>query len=333
MGLDLEFKDKSRWIQAFRAWAIIAVVVIHTTPEGWQQIVIQPWANFSVATFLFLSGYLTKLHPTDWSSFCKRRILRVAFPYLIWATAYSLPYIYKDGLEVIIPGLLKAAWCAPLYYLLVYVQLVLLTPCLARLAQSRHWHLGLWITPIALLLFKYDVFFGITLDNALTWLWPDLCYFFFAWLSFYYLGLLLGNQRLVLKLPQWQTIFIAYCLAVGLQIAEGEFWNFWGVGSNAGTQLKLSSLLSSGVFAIMIHSILQSNRPYTIPKFWTTLGNYSFGIYLTHILVITILKKTPIYDYLPYPINSAVVVVISCLGCHLGYKILGSRISAWLGLR
>ena len=44
----------------FRAIAIIAVVVIHTTPAGQWQVFCKPFINFAVATFIFLSGYLTK---------------------------------------------------------------------------------------------------------------------------------------------------------------------------------------------------------------------------------------------------------------------------------
>ena len=48
-------------LQVFRALVVIAVVMIHTTPKGNCQVFCRPFVNFAVATFLFLSGYLTKL--------------------------------------------------------------------------------------------------------------------------------------------------------------------------------------------------------------------------------------------------------------------------------
>lgn len=76
-------QEKNNTIQLFRALAIIAVVIIHTTPEGVCQIVYRPFVNFSVATFLFLSGYMTKAENNDWGTFFKKRIKRVAVPYVI----------------------------------------------------------------------------------------------------------------------------------------------------------------------------------------------------------------------------------------------------------
>ena len=54
-------ETRNNMVQIFRALAIIAVVMIHTTPLGNYQVLCRPFINFSVATFLFLSGYLTKV--------------------------------------------------------------------------------------------------------------------------------------------------------------------------------------------------------------------------------------------------------------------------------
>ena len=53
----------------FRGMAIIAVVMIHTTPAGQWQIFCKPFINFAVAAFVFLSGYLTKTDNDNWPKF------------------------------------------------------------------------------------------------------------------------------------------------------------------------------------------------------------------------------------------------------------------------
>lgn len=88
---------RNNHIQVLRALAIIAVVMIHTTPHGIPQVVCRPFVNFSVATFLFLSGYLTKIENANWFAFYKKRILRVFIPYLIWTIIYSLSSIQNGG--------------------------------------------------------------------------------------------------------------------------------------------------------------------------------------------------------------------------------------------
>ena len=91
-------KTKSDLIQIFRAFAIIAVVMIHTTPMGKYQVFCRPFINFSVATFLFISGYLTKIDTNNWSTFYRKRITRVLFPYIFWTIIYTLPVIHSKGL-------------------------------------------------------------------------------------------------------------------------------------------------------------------------------------------------------------------------------------------
>ena len=83
-------KTRNNMIQIFRALSIIAVVMIHTTPSGVWQVFCRPFINFSVATFLFLSGYLTKIENDNWYVFLQKRIIRVIIPYIIWTILYTV---------------------------------------------------------------------------------------------------------------------------------------------------------------------------------------------------------------------------------------------------
>ena len=66
-------KIKNPKIQIIRALAIIAVVMIHTCQNGIMQVYTRPFINFAVATFLFLSGYLTDISNIDIKEFYKKR--------------------------------------------------------------------------------------------------------------------------------------------------------------------------------------------------------------------------------------------------------------------
>ena len=99
----------NRDIQILRAIAVIAVVMIHTTPAGQWQVFCKPIINFAVATFIFLSGYLTKTDNDNWLKFYVRRITRVLVPYIIWTAIYSIPDIRSAGPSALVKNLLCTA--------------------------------------------------------------------------------------------------------------------------------------------------------------------------------------------------------------------------------
>lgn len=321
-------KPKNNLIQIFRALAIIAVVMIHTTPPGEWQVFCRPFINFSVATFLFLSGFLTKIEQKSWYAFCKKRIIRVIIPYIIWTILYSFPAILNLDFGRLLKNLITAQACVPFYYIFVYIQFVILTPFLSKLAKSRYKHIGWVIAPVSILIFKYyGLLTGFEYNGYITLAWADSC---LGWFTFYYLGLLLGNQ-IIEKNYSIRSLLGLYILSIILQIAEGYGWLLLG-DANCGTQLKLTSLLTSSLFLLIIYATLKQGI--TIKSsFLRLLGDHSFGIYLCHIMVIIILSRIPYYSAIPFPINSAIVILVSLGGCYLGSRICGPKISSWLGLK
>ena len=314
-------------VQIFRAFAIIAVVMIHTTPLGNYQVLCRPFVNFSVATFLFLSGYLTKIENDNWGAFYKKRIVRVLVPYVIWTVLYTLSSRHLGKLPV---NLLTAKAAAPMYYIFVYIQFVLLTPLLGKLAISRYQFLGWFVAPISVIVFKYYwLLTGQELNPYVSLIWSDAC---LGWFTFYYLGLILGN-RIIERHYSLKTLVLLYISSIVLQIAEGYGWLMLGE-TNCGTQLKLSSFLTSSLFLLIAYAILKSVHFDIKNKFLRMLGDYSFGIYLCHIMVINILSAfVPIYKSIPYPITSFIVVLLSLCSCYIGNKICGDKYSKWIGLK
>ena len=64
-------------------------------------------------------------------------------------------YALQWGIDKILFNLLTAKASAAFYYMFVYVQFVLLTPLLFRLAQSRLRWVGWLVAPLSVLLFRY----------------------------------------------------------------------------------------------------------------------------------------------------------------------------------
>ena len=312
----------------FRAIAIIAVVMIHTTPAGQWQVFCKPFINFAVATFIFLSGYLTKTDNDNWLKFYIRRITRVLVPYIIWTAIYSIPDIRSAGPSALVKNLLCANATTTLYYIFVYIQFVLLTPLLGKLAKSPYRHLGWLIAPLSVILFKYIPVFGdIQLGKHIELFWNDAC---LGWFTFYYLGLILGN-RIIDRQFNIRNLAVLYCASLLLQMAEGYLW-FTVDPAGCGSQLKLSSILSSTIFMLIIYCVL--NRGSNDPKrrLLCTIGDYSFGIYLVHMMILKAMEPLDFYSVIPYPITSLIVLSVSFIFCYISSAVLGKKASRWAGL-
>ncbi len=322
--------EKNNTIQIFRALAIIAVVMIHTCPPGEWQIYCRPFINFSVATFLFLSGYLTKTENDNWKAFYKNRITRVIIPYIIWTILYSSLTVLKSGdVSCIAKNLLTARAAATMYYIFVYIQFVLLTPLLGKLAKSKYRNLGWFVAPLSTLIFKYySLLSGIELNPYVSLFWGDCC---LGWFTYYYLGLVLGNHFIERNFSL-RSLVVLYFASMILQMAEGYGWLMLGE-ANCGTQIKLTSFLTSTIFLLIIYTILKKPHFAINSKFLRLLGDYSFGIYLCHIMVMRVLAKVPYYSEVPFPVNSAIVVLVSLACCCLGYRMLGNKLSGWMGIK
>ena len=313
-------------IQVFRALAIMAVILAHTCPLGLMTVICRPFVNLCVPLFLFLSGYLTKLDNRDWGAVFKKRTIRVLIPYLIWTVLYT---IEAGNIKKLPVNILTTGGAAHLYYIFVYIQFVLLTPLMGRLARSKYQFVGWLIAPIALALYKYiPLLTGHPLNFYVHTVCWNAC---LGWFTFYYLGLLLGN-RIMVKKYSLTVLIVLYAVSILLQIGEGYAWMRLG-GSNPGTVLKYSSLVTGTIACLIAYTILERGGLKKDYKWLVTVGNYSFGLYLSHVLIMHLLKLTPYYNALPYVVNTALVFAVSFGICYLGDQLLGKKVSRWFGFR
>lgn len=316
--------EKNKKIQVLRGLAIMSVVFIHTSNGGMCQVFCRPFINFAVGMFLFLSGYLTKIDRSDWHTLFEKRISKVLIPYVIWTILYSLPYTTPKELFL---NLITSRSSANLYYIFVYIQFVVLTPLLGRLAKSKVQWVGWLIAPLSVLIFKYYwLLTGTHLNKYVSIVWGVSC---LGWFTYYYLGLILGNG-LLKKILLLRTVIVLFVLSFPLQMLEGYWWLLLGE-NNCGTQVKLSSFFTTSLFLIISYYYLIDERIKLNSKVLLYLGDYSFGIFFFHIIVIRVLKHVPLYNSIPFPISSIIVLFVSFWAVYFGKKILGDRVSGWIG--
>jgi len=316
----------SNKIQVLRGLAIIAVVFIHNTPGGLAQVWCRPFINFSVGLFLFLSGLLSSVE--KWNP--KKRIIKVIIPYFIWTLVYVVIYNYKTPYSlplIYVKNLLTANSAAIMYYIFVYCEFTLLIPLIDKLSKSKIKWIGFLISPVEIIVMRlFPLILGYELNKYVAMVLNISC---LGWFTYFYLGYLIGNKRIEIKASTLKLV-VAWGIAIVLQILEG-YWYLSMGEQNCGTQVKLLAILAGSLFMLLAYKyITYENAPSS--KFLKILGDKSFGIYFSHLAIMSVLGKIPFYKTIViYPFNAIVAIMVSLICVIIGGKILG-RFAKYLAL-
>lgn len=333
-------KEKDFFFQKIRGICIIAVVLIHATGNISNSetfiLVLRQFINFPVAVFFFISGYFIKkelfIEKEYSKNFIFKRVSRILIPYLFWSflSLILLQKFYGFNLKIILINLLTGQIVSIYYFVIVLIQLILITPILMLVIDNKiaKMILGL-ITPITLILF-----YIITLLFNIDIKFPYYALPFPIWILFYYYGILVGNDKELENTISKNIIknVVFYILLLLISIVEAFILYFrFNLYSFAISQIKISSYLCT-YFLINIFIWLKSNINKKRHRRSTLIGigNYSFGIYLIHMFVLDIVIK--IYNKLPntiVPIYLITVTTITILICFLiiwlTKKIIGNK--------
>lgn len=318
--------NKSHKIQALRGLSIIAVVFIHNTPAGTAQIWCRPFFNFSVGMFLFLSGMLSCAK--NWNPL--KRIMKICIPYFIWTLIYVLLKNYNSLSQisiVYIKNLITGRSAAVMYYVFVYCELTLLIPMIDKLARSKYKWIGFLITPIEIIVMRLiPLILGNDMNEYVSLLMDLSC---LGWFTYYYLGYLLGNGIIKIKSSTSKIVLLWICSIV-LQILEG-YWYYSMGDLNCGTQNKLTAILSGVLFILLAYKYIETENTLA-PKTLRFLGGYSFGIFFSHLAVMSVLNLIPFYrNIIIYPFNAIITITITLICAVIGKKLLG-RIAKYFAL-
>ena len=300
-------KRNNFW-QMVRGLCILAVILIHCPtgiPYGsgslefgiWM--IIRQFINFPVAIFIFLAGYFTneeKVLSDIKHYYVYRGGLRLLLPYVIWSIIYSLYSILSAavaGKEIVwrtvAKNILIGKASPQLYYVLVLLQLVLITPFLLREIKKRSKisHCLWFITPLYLVyVYIYNILKGR----------EPLLYatIFAAWFIFYYLGL---NVRLgVVKFPlkKIPDKVVGILLGIGYSISIFEAILLMRITNNPGfavSQIRLGCFLTNMVLIAAFLKISEKSRWQQRESWLSQIGDLSYGIYYIHYLILMIVVK------------------------------------------
>lgn len=344
-------------LDIIKAWAIIAVVVIHTVSLSYQYYPRESWSwdglliidqisRFCVPIFVALSGYGLGIRNMDigwnYSVFIKRRVVKLFPWYLFWS---GVIYLYIRTSEewnhvehfsvwkLVLLG--KADY--HLYFVPMIVSLYFIFPILAFALKKWGWKLvaGLGVFEAILYLVtsleaeKYIHF-------SFAWGDQQQYLFFGTWIFYFALGIYLNFMpRLSVKKSYVLKLIAIVCLVGGLVLILTDTLRLAASGADiiAATRFTRLPVLVFATGAIL-GSIVWRDFWHRFPGVFVWLGERSFMVYLSHTLVLREVSKIIKPDSLwNLGVLVVVTVMLSTVMSEMGYQLgglLGKRLKAVL---
>ena len=286
--------------QWLRLLAALAVVVMHTEGQRWMSIshestewmvltLYDGFVRWPVPVFLMITGALFLPRVTSLKTALKRYIPRMALAFFLWSGVYALYGLYRgaslgDTLLKFVGGEYHL-WYLPflcgIYLVLPFVQKIVTDENLERqlLATSMVIGLGIpWLADLLAALVPGSAAVVRSLENSLHYT------FFFDHLSLLLLGHFLYRKELTGG--QRRTLYVLGLLSMVLT-GPATVW----LSRRTGFQNSLfcdhgspTTLLAAAAIFVFAKSNLTR-----LPKMVDRLAKRSFGIYLSHVLVIDLL--------------------------------------------
>lgn len=183
------------------------------------------------------------------------------------------------------------------------------------------------VTPATLVVYE--------LATAAGFAFPALGRLFPFWMLFYIIGLDWRRWQRVVegKLRVWAWVLVG---SIGLQIAVGYCWNSFGDYNMATTQIKLSSAVTSLAAIAVMMSASSRTRSVMLSSPLVPLGDASFGVYLSHILILAVFRKiltqTAISGLPSVALSWLLTLGLSYTFCVVAGRVLPTRASRILGV-
>ncbi len=213
-------------------------------------------------------------------------------PYFVWSSLYLIKDFVLCG-NVSVRHIIYA-FCAgkavgPFYYIVVLVQLTLLTPWLVKI-KKRKWMFA--VTPLYLIcLYIFNLYVG-QMPRLYETLFP-------AWFLFYLMGLDCREGKLVGAITRVRNWWIV--VALGVSVVEAVVLLQVGCAIGfASSQIRFGSFLYTSVIALVLMKNkegknttgqIDQNDLHGVNRLLASIGDCSYGIFYAHMLVLMVAQK------------------------------------------
>lgn len=322
-----------QYLDILRVLATLAVILIHVNSplmnmnygknmEYWSiGLIINNLVRFAVPTFLVLSGATLLTKQYKLTDFYKKRMSRVLLPALFWLPAYWVfrwlmlrPWQRPHDLDGIVRWgtdlFVREGISIHLWFVYMILFLYLFLPFINRVLQKLNRRTVVFFVIFWLILNSLHSFGIFKIDQSY-YLFNKL-YGYSLYTGYLVLGYLLhtssfkiNRQRAVAAIVFVLTVVVASISTYLLSKTNGK-----------------QTLTMMGTFTI--NTFIQTLAMYYMVKdvelkhkFFSYLiqliSNYSFGIYLVHIMVISLFFRIGIFWTMAYPLVSVPLVVMLTL--------------------
>ena len=323
-------KNNHFWIDLLKSLAAFAVIILHisipvvndlASKENWLTgNFYESLTRFCVPIFVMVSGVLLLGKKMEISMFLRKRFLRLIFPFAFWSVIYlALKINYNLSLSEILSfsiKLLKEGTEFHLWYVYMIVGLYLIIPILNKwilnsTKKELIYFLSIWIFVILL---------DLPLINKL-FTRIDLRYFT-GYLGYLVLGYFLCHfvnlkkkfGLLLFIFGFLITFFATYFLSKNSLKIDGKYYNY----------LSINVVISSiGIFMIFKDYVVKNS---IIVQSISLISKYSYGIYLSHILILLLFSKIGFTYQIFNPWFSIPLIGICCFSLSLMLTFLISKI-------
>ncbi len=256
--------------------------------QFWLYILIRSLINFPVAVFIFMAGWFVNRQKVfkDYKAYMICWELRLLIPYLLWSTVYFLiSYVRGEAITplTVVKRLLIGKSAGPFYYIIVMLQLTLMTYWLCKIHDNIKKKALVYVMPPVMLAIIY--YMAISKDS-IPW-WCDTL--FPVWIGFYFLGIQVqkGDKKIeslltrIGSLPFVILFFIVNLLESIILVRNGIPFTLSVSQNRVGGFLFALSLI--GLFYRYRSSQINS-------RIMIRIGNNSYGIFYIHCFFIMIIN-------------------------------------------
>lgn len=314
------------------------------------------FTKFAVPAFVFATGtalfynYYDKL---NYPSFIKKRALEILLPYLLWTVIYEgyyygIPSVSTAWLAGFARNIVLGTESYHLWFVVLIFQFYLFYPLLlalfklfrAGISSSLRYTaaIALFGALYAALMWTSSSFiplYNFHLDNKFLQLYfidyrdRNFIYFLFYFVLGGVAGVSLAKWReFITKSASWNSfLFIGLFILIGYELMKSASWG--GVNLNYSTSLKPSMFLYTVSEILLFYglSMVIAKNGSWVFKFLDQIGRLSYGIYLSHALVLVYAVRV-VDRALPsgQPLWLSVLAFILCALVSWGIVVLIGRV-------